>query len=235
MPRGQKTALTYANNLTTTWTFNPNTFRVTNRITSGNQQNLTYGYDNNGNITSITDSLFTGSQTFGYDDLNRLTSASGTFGTNQSPQNCTYGYNAIGDIINKCGTTFTYCDSMHPSAVTFNPATGRNYTYDANGNMLTRGNQTLTWNIDNRVSQISISGGGTTLMEYDYTGTRVKKNAPIGISLYPFQGYEIDPSGTITKFIRIGIEFERYVHDVYNRPELRSRFPAGLEPEPRIR
>jgi RHS repeat-associated protein len=95
---------------------------------------------------------------------------------------------------------------MHPSAVTYNPLTGKNYTYDANGNMLTRGNQTLTWDVDNRVSQISISGGGTTYMEYAYTGIRIKKNAPSGISLYPFQGYEIDPNGVVTKFIRIGVE-----------------------------
>lgn len=95
---------------------------------------------------------------------------------------------------------------MHPSAVTHNPATGRNYSYDANGNMLTRGNQTLTWDIDNRVTSVSIAGGGTTYMEYDYAGTRLKKNAPTGISLYPFQGYEIDPSGIITKFVRIGVE-----------------------------
>ncbi len=73
---------------------------------------------------------------------------------------------------------------MHPSAVTFNPLTGRNYTYDANGNMLTRGNQTLVWDIDNRVASISATGG-TTYMEYDYTGMRVRKNAPAGISLYP--------------------------------------------------
>lgn len=78
--RGQKTALTYANNLTTNWIFDPNSFRVTNRTTSSNQQNLTYGYDNNGNITSITDSLFTGNRTFQYDDLNRLISGSGTLG-----------------------------------------------------------------------------------------------------------------------------------------------------------
>src|ERR1044071_2163711 len=83
---------------------------------------------------------------------------------------------------------FTYGDAMHPSAVTFNPATGKNYTYDANGNMLTRGTQTLTWDIDNRVRQIAISGGGTTFMEYDYSGMRVKKNAPTGITLFPFQG-----------------------------------------------
>jgi hypothetical protein len=34
----------------------------------------------------------------------------------------------------------------------------------------------------------------------------VKKIAPSGITVYPFQGYEIDPNGTVTKLIRIGIE-----------------------------
>jgi len=100
----------------------------------------------------------------------------------------------------------SYGDAMHPSAVTFNPATGKSYTYDANGNMLTRGSQTLTWDIDNRVTSASITGGGTTFMEYDYTGMRVKKNAPTGITLFPFKGVEIDPNGVITKFIKIGIE-----------------------------
>jgi len=38
--------------------------------------------------------------------------------------------------------------------------------------MLTRGNQTLTWDIDTRVTSVSISGGGTTFMEYDYSGMR---------------------------------------------------------------
>ncbi len=72
--------------------------------------------------------------------------------------------------------------------------------------MLTRGNQTLTWDIDNRVSSIAISGGGSTSMEYDYGGVRVKKNAPTGITIYPFSGYEIDPNGVVIKYIRIGDE-----------------------------
>ena len=94
---------------------------------------------------------------------------------------------------------------MHPSAATAHSGTGKNYSYDANGNMITRGTQTLTWDVDNRVSSISISGGGTTSMEYDYTGMRVKKTAG-GITLYPFKGYEIDPNGVVTKYIRIGNE-----------------------------
>lgn len=68
------------------------------------------------------------------------------------------------------------------------------------------GNQTLAWTIDNRVASVSISGGGTTSMEYDYSGMRVKKIAPAGVTLYPFAGYEIDPNGVITKFIRAGGE-----------------------------
>jgi RHS repeat-associated protein len=219
--RGQRKTITYGNNLVTTFTYNdpvdrpsaPADFRVFNRTTSSNQQNLTYGYDANGNVTSIVDALFTATRTFTYDDLNRLETATGTFGSGQAQQNCTganrYIYNAIGNLTGKCGYTLEYNDAAHPSAVTalkLGTTTIKSYTYDANGNMQTRGNQTLVWDLDNRVSSISITGGGTTSMEYDYAGFRVKKNAPTGLTLYPFEGYEIAPDGTITKFIRVGGE-----------------------------
>ena len=99
---------------------------------------------------------------------------------------------------------FTYGDPFHPSAVT-SISSGKTYSYDANGNMATGGNRTFVWDIDNRVTSVAV-GGSTTYMEYDYTGMRVKKDGFGGMTLYPFQGYEIDPSGTITKFIRIGVE-----------------------------
>ena len=41
-------------------------------------------------------------------------------------------------------------------------------------------------------------------MSYDYTGIRIRKSAPGGITYFPFAGYEIDPFGTVTKYIRIG-------------------------------
>jgi hypothetical protein len=46
-----------------------------------------------------------------------------------------------------------------------------NYAYDANGNMTTRGGQTLTWNVENQVTTVS---GGATFV-YDGDGNRVKK------------------------------------------------------------
>jgi RHS repeat-associated protein len=70
--------------------------------------------------------------------------------------------------------------------------------------MSSGGGRTFEWDIDNRVTSVTM--GGTTTMEYDYTGMRVKKNGA-GTTLYPFQGVEIDSTtGVMTKFIRIGTE-----------------------------
>jgi RHS repeat-associated protein len=217
--RGQKTSLTYADNFNTTTTWNyydepgdtRKNFAVKDRVAGSTIQNLHYEYDDGNNLVSIEDHLASGTawRNFQYDDLSRLTYAEGAFGANQSLTSCTYQYNAIGNITNKCGVTFEYNDPMHPSAVT-RTRVGINilkdYHYDNNGNMDTRGIQTLTWDADNRVTSVSIQGGGTTSMYYDYTGQRVRKDAAAGTTLFPFQGIEIDPSGVMTKFIRIGIE-----------------------------
>jgi len=170
---------------------------------SGSHQDLAYHYDEVGNVTAVVDNIFTASRIYTYDALNRLATAYGYFGTAQDEKFCTYNYNSIGNIMNKCGVTFTYGDPMHPSAVTA-ISSGKTYSYDPNGNMLTGGGRTFAWDIDNRVT--SVSFGGTTAMEYDYTGARVKKDGASGTTLYPFAGYEIDASGTSTKFIRIGSE-----------------------------
>jgi RHS repeat-associated protein len=214
--RGQKSdedgipALTYGNGLVSHFTYDPNNFRLTAHTTLNPQtlnyfQNLGYLYDNVGNITSIQDNLGgTAWRNFQYDDLNRLTYAEGPFGANQALISCAYQYSPIGNP-SKCSYTFSYGDPMHPSAVTYNPATSKNYSYDTDGNMTSRGSPTLTWDIDNRVTSIS-SQGGTTYMNYADDGVRVEKDAPTGITLYPFAGVEIDPNGVMTKYIRIGGE-----------------------------
>jgi hypothetical protein len=120
--RGQKTSLTYANGVSTTWTYFVSgpliNFMVKDRLTgTGNSlQDLHYTYDNVGNITAINDATATGTadRTFQYDDLNRLKHAEGTFGTNQAFKVCDYVYSAaggssgsIGNITNKCGVAFS--------------------------------------------------------------------------------------------------------------------------------
>jgi YD repeat-containing protein len=58
------------------------------------------------NITAITDSVWTGSRTFTYDALNRLLSASGPFGANQTPVSQGYRYDPSGNLLEKAGV---YC------------------------------------------------------------------------------------------------------------------------------
>jgi hypothetical protein len=178
---------------------------------SGILQNLSYTYDNVGNVASITDTQHTGGRNFGvdpngidpndvrYDDLNRLIRASGSFGgSNQAATDCTYGYDAIGNLLNKCGVAYSYNDPMHPSFVTSRDD-GKSYTADINGNTQIGDGRTFVWTADNRVFSVNNSSG-TTSMDYDYTGTRVKKVGPLGTVLYPFAGYEVAPDLTKTKF-----------------------------------
>jgi RHS repeat-associated protein len=179
----------------------------TSSSTGSAGQDLTYNYDEVGNITAIADALETGSRSFTYDDLNRLKTASGTFGPGQPPTlvtNQTYLYDAIGNILQKGNISYCYgydpacSDTAHRYAVKFTTdgINQTNYTYDNNGNTLTGAGRSFTWDADNRAETVN-----GALMYYDYTGTRVKK----GATIYPFTGYE-DRSGTITKYIRIGNE-----------------------------
>jgi len=84
-------------------------------------------------ITGITDAVFPGSRTFTCDALNRLTSATGTFGPGQSQITQDYCYDAVGNFVVKAGVWYYYDDINHPSAVT-STTDGKSYTYDANGN-----------------------------------------------------------------------------------------------------
>jgi RHS repeat-associated protein len=169
-------------------------------------QNLGYTYDFVGNMTSITDPLFTATRDLlVYDDLNRLIQASGKFGgTDQSQTTCNYSYSSIGDLLNKCSVTYTYGNAMHPSFVTAT-SDGNTYSPDLNGNTLTGAGRTFTWTADNRAATIN-NASGTTAMDYDYAGARLKKFGPLGLTVYPFPGYEIDTDGVKIKYIQLGNE-----------------------------
>jgi RHS repeat-associated protein len=170
-------------------------------------QNLAYDYDNVGNVTSIGDTIFTADRTFTYDKLNRLRTASGDFGALvggiPGAASCTYTYNAIGNMTNKCGIVYSYNDPLHPSFVT-STSDGKTYIADANGNTASGAGRTFSWTPDNRVASVTM--GSTTFMDYDYTGIRVKKTSGSAVTIYPFGGYEIGPDGVISKFFKVGNE-----------------------------
>jgi RHS repeat-associated protein len=200
--RGQRTQVQYANGTTSTWTYHAQNFRVTNHSTSGpgavGLQNLSYTHDPVGNITQITDPLYTGSRTFTYDALNRLTSASGPFGPNLTAVTQSYRYNAIGNLLEKAGVLYSYTDPLHPAAVT-DRSDGKSYSYDANGNMVTGAGRAMTWDVDNRLATVTTQGGNSATFAYDYTGQRVRKTTSTGVTRYPFANYEIGADGVAIK------------------------------------
>ncbi len=208
---GQPGTLTFGNGVVTTYTysnsgnmtcsqqnFRPCTIKTV-LGTNPAYQNLTYGYDSGGNIASITDAV-NGNQTFGYDEINRLTSATGPYGSH------TYSYNEIGNMtFNPLVGNYAYptsgASSVRPHAVS--TAGSNSYVYDNNGNMISGAGRTLTYDYENRPTSITSNNGVTTTMVYDGDGGRVKKIAGTTTVRYIGKLYECE-NATCVKYIFVG-------------------------------
>lgn len=167
-------------------------------------QNLGYSFDLGGNIQTITDTI-NGTQTFLYDELNRLTSATGPYGSGGASATLTYGFDQIGNLTNNSQVgVYTYptsgSSSVQPHAVS--TAGASSYVYDANGNLTSGAGRTLTYDAENRPLTIT-SGGTTTTFVYDGDGGRVKKIVGTLTSLYIGKLYECENTAC-TKLIFAG-------------------------------
>jgi YD repeat-containing protein len=111
---------TYNNQLTTNFTYNPQTLRLT-EIKTTNLQGLDYQYDSFGNVIEIYDTISKKNSTMTYDNLHRLINAKKE-NTTDTDYEIEYTYNSIGNIlqINKDGdiTIYEYSDLAHaPSLI----------------------------------------------------------------------------------------------------------------------
>jgi len=135
-----------------------------------------YSYDNVGNVKTIVDGTATPmpSQTFGYDERDRLTSwTSGS--TSES-----YAYNELGNLSSKAGTSYSYgaqsASCAEPSLSKRHAATtvgGTSYCYDPNGNLTSGGRRSYSWTLDNLPSSVSQTSGSESY-SYDADGERIK-------------------------------------------------------------
>ncbi len=187
---GQAQSVSYGNGVTTTYQYYSTNNRLSSLNTNGPTQgliNLTYSYDNAGNVTGITDFVNNNrTRTFVYDHLNRLTQASSAVSGTLA-----YTYNQIGNILSKEGISYAYSTKPHAVSST---SDGKTYTYDANGNMINDTQRAILYNYDNMPAYVNYNGT-TTQLVYDGQGNRVKKIAGTTNTVYIGTFYEVVNSG----------------------------------------
>jgi len=209
---GRMDLRTFGNGTQTDYTYYPwtaqggrlQTFRSGTTGNPTSLQDLAYAYDAVGNISQITNSIASETNTYGYDTLNRLTS----WTLNGVTEN--YSYNpSTGNLETKGNLTLQYNDAAHKHAVT-NAGTNT-YQYDANGNQTTRviGSDTLNliYDAENRLVEVKKNDNVIATFVYDGDGRRVKSVMGSETILFVGGHYEIKNPGSgqeVTKYYFAG-------------------------------
>ena len=168
----QPTQLNFSSSDSDTFTYDPNTGRMTQYKFNVNGQsvvaNLTWNANGTLQTQNITDpfnSANTQNCAYGYDDVTRLTSA-----------NCgsvaaqTFSYDPFGNI-SKSGSPFSF-QPTYSSATNRITAVGSfTPSYDANGDVTNDNSHTYTWNVDGRPLTID-----SVSLTYDAFGRMVEQN-----------------------------------------------------------
>jgi YD repeat-containing protein len=183
-PFGPLSKLTFGNGFVLNKTFDAHYRSDTIATAVGNSSilNLDYGYDARGNINSIGDAIFPeATQGFGYDELSRITSASGSYGA--------FGY-TLDPVGNREAVTWEKGgDSYTETYVTDTAITNqldsyqrvgfgdfaKDYDYSATGNTEFDGAHTFEY--DSRDRLTNVLNGVVVVAEYDHNalGERVSK------------------------------------------------------------
>ncbi|MCL4371288.1 MAG: DUF6531 domain-containing protein, partial [Chloroflexi bacterium] len=113
-----------------------------------------YTLDNAGMRTAVQ--TLAGTESYGYDSLYRLTSATYPDGTAQS-----YSYDPVGNRLGKVenGAPIPY---SYDTADRMTAAGGVSYGYDANGDQISRGADVFSWDYENRLIGATLEAGNVS-------------------------------------------------------------------------
>jgi RHS repeat-associated protein len=170
---GQPTVVTFASNDSDTFTYDPNTGRMTQyKFTIGATPQSVIGnltWNANGtlasqNITNPFNSLDTQNCSYTHDDLARITSVNCGAALSQ-----TFGYDAFGNIT-KAGN-YNFNPIYNSATNRYAGIPGVTVSYDAAGNLLTDGTHSYAWDAYGR--PVTVDGVGLT---YDAFGRMVEQN-----------------------------------------------------------
>jgi RHS repeat-associated protein len=202
------TQQTAGNGLVTTRGFSATTGRL-NSIATGSGsavQNLAYTYDPLGNPLSRTDANTNLSETFSYDGLNRLTSA--TVNLAPTPLAKSFSYSPIGNLLSKSDVgSYGYAPpgSPQPHAVmsVSGGAISTTFSYDPNGNQTSGLGRSIAYSSYNKPASIT-QGARTVSFLDDVDHQRFKQVTPEGSTLY------IAAFGVLAELANPGASGERW-------------------------
>ncbi|WP_027992004.1 RHS repeat-associated core domain-containing protein [Sinorhizobium meliloti] len=210
-PDGQTSSITYVNGVKTTFAYSPTRRWLTGINTQRDPGDGTpivtivdgsYGRDKTGRITSINASGTVNDWTYEYDGFGRLIGATHA-GNSESAYSEDFTYYTNDNLRARTRLIGSFA---YPAATADRPhaplsLNGVAFSYDANGNLLSDGARTFTYDRANRVSEVVIANGATVTLGYGPDGARAKKSWPLGTTLYPDANTEWDPAKqTFTRY-----------------------------------
>ena len=224
---GNVLSATYGNGVVVTNTYNDPTGRITgiNSVNGSGTtiQNNAYSWYRVGNLHTrqwqatdpTTSTVYNPLETFGYDVLNRLNTAT-LSGTNGGDGTVTTSYDVLGDIVCKSDVTASTCSPSAPGytygqggeyphavtavAGTVNGIANPSYHYDDVGNMDGRAGTQVMWNSLNLPTCMDMTGSscaGTSYSKFSYAPDK-----------HRYQQVTVDSSGNPeTTVYAGGVEF----------------------------
>ena len=195
----RRTQMTRPNSVTTNYAYDnlSHLTSVLHQLSGSTIDGASYTLDNAGNRTSKMDQLAGVTSNYTYDPLYQLTQVTQANNTTES-----YSYDAVGNRTASLGVSSYTTNASNELTATSNAS----YTYDGNGNTLTKtvGSNTTTyaWDNENRLTSVTLPGSsGTVTFKYDPFGRRVYKSSSLGTSVFEYDGdnliEETNSSGTV--------------------------------------
>ncbi len=148
-------------------------------------EDFQYQFSTANNITQMSDGA--GAHNYGYDVLNRITSATHPSMTNES-----YSFDDVGNrTSSQQGSSYSYQPFNQLVS-----ANSNSYSYDTNGNMISKtdasGSWAYTWDYENRLKVAVLSGGVTVSYSYDALGRRIQRSSSTsGTTKFVYDGADV--------------------------------------------
>jgi len=175
----RRTQLTRPNGVTSSYGYDPVSHlqSIVHKLGANTLDGATYTSGLAGNRTSKNNLLNNAVSNFSYDNIYQLMGVTGA-----GPES--YTFDPVGNrITSPIASNYAYNSSNELTA-----AGSATYTYDNNGNILTKitpaGTTTYTWDFENRLTSVQQPGPTTVTFKYDPFGRRIQK----GNSVYLYEG-----------------------------------------------